>query len=236
MVDIAQGIEARRAPSVRWVLASLSLSMLLSSLGTSIANVGLPTLAQAFNASFQDVQWVVLSYLLAITTLIVSVGRLGDIIGRRRLLLAGVALFTVASGVSSVAPTLWLLIVARAVQGLGVLRAIVETTDVMIKRQVDTGAGVLDRAIASLADDADGGAPRLVDIGLDVKVPEDFVVPTEDVYLLGSIRTGRSVKRNLGMTRGRYDVTEVGTVTVRDMLEDLAEDQKLVDAMRFCSL
>ena len=72
--------------------------MLLSSLGTSIANVGLPTLAQAFSASFQEVQWVVLAYLLAITTLIVSVGRLGDITGRRRLLLAGIVLFTVGLG------------------------------------------------------------------------------------------------------------------------------------------
>ena len=108
-----------RTPSVRWGLASLSLSMLLSSLGTSIANVALPTLAQAFNASFQDVQWVVLAYLLAITTLIVSVGRLGDIIGRRRLLLAGIVLFTLASLLCGAAPTLWLLIAARAVQGLG---------------------------------------------------------------------------------------------------------------------
>ena len=106
-------------PSVRWALASLSLSMLLSSLGTSIANVGLPTFAQAFNASFQDVQWIVLAYLLAITTLIVGVGRLGDIIGRRRLLLAGLVLFTVASGLSGLAPTLGLLIAARAAQGLG---------------------------------------------------------------------------------------------------------------------
>ena len=85
-------------PSVRWALASLSLTMLLSSLGTSIANVALPTLAQAFAAAFQDVQWVVLAYLLAITTLIVGAGRLGDIVGRRRLLLAGVALFTVGLG------------------------------------------------------------------------------------------------------------------------------------------
>ena len=93
--------------------------MLLSSLGTSIANVGLPTLAQAFNASFQEVQWIVLAYLLAITTLIVSVGRLGDITGRRRLLLAGIFLFTAASVLCGVAPTLWLLIAARAAQGLG---------------------------------------------------------------------------------------------------------------------
>jgi EmrB/QacA subfamily drug resistance transporter len=110
---------AERKPSVRWALASLSLSMLLSSLGTSIANVGLPTLAQVFEASFQEVQWVVLAYLLAITTLIVSVGRLGDIIGRRRLLVAGIFLFTLASSLCGVAPTLWLLIAARAAQGLG---------------------------------------------------------------------------------------------------------------------
>ncbi len=93
--------------------------MLLSSLGTSSANVGLPTLAQAFNASFQAVQWVVLAYLLAITSLIVSVGRLGDITGRRRLLLAGIFLFTVASVLCGVAPTLGWLIAARVGQGIG---------------------------------------------------------------------------------------------------------------------
>lgn len=105
--------------AIRWALASLSLSVLLSSLGTSIANVGLPTLAQVFNASFQQVQWVVLAYLLAITTLIVSAGKLGDIVGRRRLLLAGIALFTLASALCGMAPTLWPLVAARALQGLG---------------------------------------------------------------------------------------------------------------------
>jgi EmrB/QacA subfamily drug resistance transporter len=109
----------RLAPQARWALASLALGMLLSSLGTSIANVGLPTLVQALHASFQDVQWVVLAYLLAITTLIVSVGRLGDLLGRRRLMLAGVLLFTVASVMCAGAATLGQLIAARAVQGLG---------------------------------------------------------------------------------------------------------------------
>ena len=108
-----------RRPSVGWVLASLALCMLLPSLGTSIANVALPTLAEAFAASFQQVQWVVLAYLLATTTLIVSVGRLGDITGRRRLLMAGIFLFTAASGLCGVASGLWLLIAARAAQGLG---------------------------------------------------------------------------------------------------------------------
>ena len=117
--DDAVARSRERTSSVRWALASLSLSMLLSSLGTSIANVALPTLAQAFSASFQDVQWIVLAYLLAITTLIVGVGRLGDIAGRRRLLLAGLVLFTAASILCSATPALWLLIAARAAQGLG---------------------------------------------------------------------------------------------------------------------
>ncbi|MBB2751096.1 UNVERIFIED_ORG: EmrB/QacA subfamily drug resistance transporter [Rhizobium aethiopicum] len=110
---------AERPYSVRWALASLSLSMLLPSLGTSIANVGLPSLARGFDAAFQHVQWIVLAYLLAITTLIVSVGRLGDVTGRRRLLLGGILLFTLASVLCGLAPALWLMIAARALQGLG---------------------------------------------------------------------------------------------------------------------
>ena len=110
---------AERTRPVGWALTSLSLSMLLSALGTSIANVALPTLALAFGASVQQVQWIVLAYLLASTTMIVSVGRLGDLLGRRRLLLAGIVLFTVASVMGAFAPALWLLIAARAAQGLG---------------------------------------------------------------------------------------------------------------------
>ena len=113
----AQRLE--RTTSGAWALAALSLSMLLSSLGTSSANVGLPTFAKAFDVSFQQVQWIVLAYLLAITTLIVSVGRLGDIVGRRHMLLAGIALFGAASVFCGAAPTLPILVAARAVQGLG---------------------------------------------------------------------------------------------------------------------
>ncbi|HNA49179.1 MAG TPA: MFS transporter, partial [Nitrospira sp.] len=112
-------MEKEQTASIRWILTALSLSILLSSIGTSIANVSLPTLAQAFGASFQQVQWVVLAYLLAITTMVVSVGRLGDLVGRRRLLMLGVLVFTTASALCGSAPTLGLLIAARAAQGLG---------------------------------------------------------------------------------------------------------------------
>jgi EmrB/QacA subfamily drug resistance transporter len=105
--------------SIRWALVSLALSMLLSSLGVSIPNVALPALAHSFGAPFQQVQWVVLSYLLAITVMIVSAGRLGDIIDRRRVLLAGIFVFTIASIFCAIAPTLSSLIAARILQGCG---------------------------------------------------------------------------------------------------------------------
>ena len=110
---------ARDSAQVRWTIATLALPMLMASLDTSIANTALPTLATTFAASFAAVQWIVLAYLLAITTVIVSVGRLGDLLGRRRMLMVGIWAFTVASLACGLAPTLSVLIAARAVQGLG---------------------------------------------------------------------------------------------------------------------
>jgi EmrB/QacA subfamily drug resistance transporter len=134
-------------PSIRWALASLSLSTLLSSLGTSIANVGLPTLELAFNASFQQVQWVVIAYLLAITALVVSIGRLADFLGRRRLLVGGIILFTGASVACGLAPELWMLIVARAAQGLGAAAmmslALSFVGELMPKDQTGSAMGLL---------------------------------------------------------------------------------------------
>jgi len=105
--------------SNKWVLASLSLSALMASLGVSIANVALPTLTEAFSTSFQSVQWVVISYLLSITVMIVSIGRLGDIFGLRRMLMIGVFIYTFASLACGISSTLLGLILARAFQGLG---------------------------------------------------------------------------------------------------------------------
>jgi len=105
--------------SARGALAALALSMLLASLGISIANVALPALALAFSAPFPTVQWVVIAYLLASTVTIVALGRLGDRIGHRRVLLGGIALFGLASLLCALAGDLRVLLLSRAVQGVG---------------------------------------------------------------------------------------------------------------------
>ena len=140
-------ISVRHPSAIRLALAALFLSMLLSSLGTSIANVSLPTLAEAFEASFQAVQWIVLGYLLAVTSLIVSVGRLGDLFGPRRILLAGILIFTAASVVCGLASALWLLITARVVQGVGAAAMMALTmafvTETVPKAQIGQAMGLL---------------------------------------------------------------------------------------------
>lgn len=97
----------------------LAGATLLASLGVSIATIALPTLARSFPVSIAELQWVILAYLLAMTVTIVSAGRLGDLYGHRRVLLAGLLLFTLASALCAVSPNLALLVAARALQGVG---------------------------------------------------------------------------------------------------------------------
>lgn len=101
------------------VLTGLSLAILLSQLGTNIINVALPTLVKDLGVEFSSVQWVVVSYLLVVTALIVGVGRFGDQLGKKRLYLWGLVIFMAASVLCALSSNLPLLIAGRAGQGLG---------------------------------------------------------------------------------------------------------------------
>ncbi|QOD81130.1 MFS transporter [Chromobacterium haemolyticum] len=128
-------------------LAGLALAILLASLGGSVANVGLPALAAAFRISFQQAQWVVLAYLLLITLASVNAGRLGDQLGRRRALLAGIALFCVASVGCGAATAFWALIAGRALQGVGaalmLALGMAFVADIAPREQVGRAMGLL---------------------------------------------------------------------------------------------
>ncbi len=102
-----------------WVLLAVAMGIFLSTIDSSIVNVALPTLEDQLNTSFATVQWVVVAYLLVVTSLILGVARLGDMIGKKRIYLAGMAIFTAASLLCGLAPTIGSLIAFRVVQGLG---------------------------------------------------------------------------------------------------------------------
>lgn len=100
-------------------LVVLSGSMLVGSLGISLATVALPALARAFSAPIPSVQWVIIAYLVAVTASIVALGRLADIIGQTRVLILGLALFALSSLACALGPSLSSLVVARVFQGIG---------------------------------------------------------------------------------------------------------------------
>jgi MFS family permease len=97
----------------------LAVTMMLGSLGVSLPYVALPTLSEAFGVSLHAVQWIVTSYLLAVTTLVVGVGRLGDMFGPRNVLIAALSLFMFASVACAAAPAFWVLLAGRVLQGAG---------------------------------------------------------------------------------------------------------------------
>ncbi len=108
------------ASSTRWAaLYVLCLGTLMIVLDTSIVNVALPSIRDSLGFSAAALPWVVNAYLLTFGGLLLLGGRLGDIYGPRRLFVAGIALFTLASLACSLAATQEMLVAARAVQGVG---------------------------------------------------------------------------------------------------------------------
>ncbi len=101
------------------ITIALSLATGLASLGTSIANIALPDLAKAFAAPLPQVQAVTVAYLASLTVCVVAAGRLADRFGIRAMLVLGLVLFALATGLCAAAPTLSVLIVARTFQGAG---------------------------------------------------------------------------------------------------------------------
>jgi EmrB/QacA subfamily drug resistance transporter len=85
----------------------------------TVVNVAVPELQSALHATFVDVQWVVASYGLLMSSLILVGGALGDLLGRRKIFLLGVIIFAAASAACGMAPTIGMLILARSVQGIG---------------------------------------------------------------------------------------------------------------------
>jgi EmrB/QacA subfamily drug resistance transporter len=105
----------------RWlVLAVLAAGAFMAQLDLFIVNIALPSIARNFSgASLASMSWMVTGYAIVFATLLVPAGRLADHFGRRRVFLAGVAIFTVASAGCAGAPALWVAIVSRVLQGTG---------------------------------------------------------------------------------------------------------------------
>ena len=108
-----------KARHPRWTLFACVLASSLSFVEGSVLNVALPAIRASYGAGAADVQWVINAYLLPLSALLLLGGALGDHYGRRRLLVLGTGLFALASLACALAPSLQVLLMARAAQGIG---------------------------------------------------------------------------------------------------------------------
>jgi EmrB/QacA subfamily drug resistance transporter len=103
----------------RWVLLATILGSSMASIDATVVGIALPAIGGDFHASLAALQWVVTAYTLTLAGLLLFAGALGDKYGRKKIFLIGVAWFAVASAICGLAPDAPILIVARAVQGVG---------------------------------------------------------------------------------------------------------------------
>jgi len=104
----------------RWrILAVVATAFFMTILDVSIVNVALPSISRSLHFSRENLQWVITAYSIAFGGFLLLAGRAADLLGRRRVFMVGVVIFTIASLVCGLAQSEGMLIVARAVQGLG---------------------------------------------------------------------------------------------------------------------
>lgn len=98
-------------------LVVVAFAFVMDLLDTTIVNVAIPSIQADLVASFSQIQWITAGYALAFATLLITGGRLGDVVGYKKLFLIGISLFTLTSLLCGVAPTIEVLVVGRLLQG-----------------------------------------------------------------------------------------------------------------------
>jgi EmrB/QacA subfamily drug resistance transporter len=102
-----------------WTLIAVSVAIFMLLLDITVVNVALPSIQRDLHASFADLQWVVNAYALTLAAFLLTAGSLADLLGRRRVFMAGLVVFTCSSAVCGLSSSPLMLNLARAVQGVG---------------------------------------------------------------------------------------------------------------------
>ena len=110
---------SRRPNYKYWVFGALAIGIFASVVDHGSVSVALPTIAQKFQTDLPTIQWVVIIYALTIAALLLPMGRLSDLIGRKKVYIAGMAVLAVGAVLAGLSPTLEVLFPARVIQGVG---------------------------------------------------------------------------------------------------------------------
>ncbi len=189
------------------ILIVVSLGFFMTLLDLTIVNIAIPNMINKLHASLDDVLWVINAYALVLAVLLITAGRLGDLLGQRRLFVAGIAVFTVASAACGFSPSPGWLIGFRAVQGLGAALLMPQTLAILTmvfppeRRGAAFGIWGAVAGVATIAGPTLGG---LLVTAFDwryiffVNLPIGVIVLALTFLLIPDLRTGRRHSFDVG--------------------------------------
>jgi EmrB/QacA subfamily drug resistance transporter len=191
------------------VLLVVSLGFFMTLLDLTIVNIAIPNMITRLHASLDDILWVINAYALVLAVLLITAGRLGDLLGQRRMFFAGIVVFTLASAACGLAPGAGWLVAFRAVQGLGAALLVPQTLAILTmvfppeRRGAAFGVWGAVAGVATIAGPTLGG---LLVTAFDwryiffINVPVGIAVLVLTVILIPDLRTGQ---------QHRFDVSGV---------------------------
>jgi EmrB/QacA subfamily drug resistance transporter len=209
-VGVAGEEDVKRFRGNPWaVLLVVSLGFFMTLLDLTIVNIAIPNMITKLNASLDDILWVINAYALVLAVLLITAGRLGDLLGQRKMFFIGVSVFTLASAACGLAPGAGWLIGFRAVQGLGAALLMPQTLAMLTmvfppeRRGAAFGVWGAVAGVATIAGPTLGG---LLVTAFDwryiffINIPVGIVVLVLTVILIPDLRAGR---------RHKFDVSGV---------------------------
>jgi EmrB/QacA subfamily drug resistance transporter len=191
------------------VLLVVSLGFFMTLLDLTIVNIAIPNMITRLHASLDDILWVINAYALVLAVLLITAGRLGDLLGQRKVFFAGIVVFTLASGACGLAPSAGWLVAFRAVQGLGAALLMPQTLAMLTmvfppeRRGAAFGVWGAVAGVATIAGPTLGG---LLVTAFDwryiffINIPVGIIVLILTLVLIPDLRAGR---------RHRFDVSGV---------------------------
>jgi EmrB/QacA subfamily drug resistance transporter len=209
-VGVAGEEDVKRFRGNPWaVLLVVSLGFFMTLLDLTIVNIAIPNMITKLHASLDDILWVINAYALVLAVLLITAGRLGDLLGQRKMFFIGVSVFTLASAACGLAPGAGWLIGFRAVQGLGAALLMPQTLAMLTmvfppeRRGAAFGVWGAVAGVATIAGPTLGG---LLVTAFDwryiffINIPVGIVVLVLTVILIPDLRAGR---------RHKFDVSGV---------------------------
>jgi EmrB/QacA subfamily drug resistance transporter len=219
---LQQSIESVREPveHVQLIFALIIMASFLDIIDFSIVQVALPTIRTQFVATLADSQWIVGAYGLTLAGFLMLMGRAGDVYGQKKIFIGGIVLFTIASFAGGLAPSLLVLIVFRALQGIGAAMSTVTAFAIFIRifpegPQRNRALGVLVAVLsAGFAAGAVAGGALTVGFGwrsvMFVNVP---------IGIVAALLSQRYLPKTEGWLKGqRLDIPGAITVTLGTIL------------------